>query len=88
MRAALVPFFTYRTSTTVGGWIRRTMRRLWRAYWDRRERQVTALILRSLDCRTLHDIGIDRSEIDSLIYGRPSDRRHTYETDWHRRRAS
>jgi uncharacterized protein YjiS (DUF1127 family) len=32
-------------------------------------------MLRSLDDRALHDIGIDRSEIDSLVYGPPHGRR-------------
>ncbi len=50
----------------------------WRSYWDRRARKVTAQILRTLDERTLRDIGIGPGEIDSVVYGRPGDRRHQY----------
>ena len=38
--------------------------RAWRTYWARKAEQTTVLILRSLDDRTLKDIGIDRSEIE------------------------
>ena len=41
-----------------------------------RAQRATVLMLRSLDGRTLKDIGIDRSEIESVVYGRPDDRRH------------
>jgi uncharacterized protein YjiS (DUF1127 family) len=47
----------------------RLVRAGWRAYWDWRARKATVLILRSLDCRTLHDIGIHPTEIESLVYG-------------------
>jgi uncharacterized protein YjiS (DUF1127 family) len=59
----------------------RLVRRGWQAYWERRARKATVAILRSLDCRTLHDIGIHPSEIDSLVYaGR--DRCRRYDTAW------
>jgi uncharacterized protein YjiS (DUF1127 family) len=56
--------------------------RAWRAYWDWRARRMTAHILRSLDARTLHDIGIGPGEIDSVVYGRPYDRKCRYHAHW------
>ena len=56
-------------------------RRWWHAYWSWRARKATVFILRSLDQRTLNDIGIDRSEIDSLVYG-SGDRRRRYDDAW------
>jgi uncharacterized protein YjiS (DUF1127 family) len=60
----------------------RFARRVWRSYWDRRARHVTAQILRSLDARTLHDIGLSPGEIDSVVYGRPGDRTRKYHAGW------
>jgi uncharacterized protein YjiS (DUF1127 family) len=40
--------------------------RLWNAYWDRQARRATAVMLYALSDRTLADIGVDRSEIESL----------------------
>ena len=57
-------------------------RRLWVAYWDRRARQATVQILRSLDHRTLKDIGLDPAEIESTIYGKPGERLQLYREDW------
>ena len=48
----------------------------WATYWSGRAQRATVLMLQSLDGRTLKDIGIDRSEIESVVYGRPDDRRH------------
>jgi uncharacterized protein YjiS (DUF1127 family) len=50
----------------------------WDAYWTRRAQRSTVMILRSLDDHSLHDIGLDRSEIESVVYGRPGDRRLRY----------
>jgi uncharacterized protein YjiS (DUF1127 family) len=49
--------------------------RAWAAYWNGRAQRATVLVLQSLDSGTLKDIGIDRSEIGSVVYGRPDDRR-------------
>jgi uncharacterized protein YjiS (DUF1127 family) len=43
------------------------LNRWWQAKQEQRRRQITATALYSLDDRTLKDIGIDRSEIVSLI---------------------
>ena len=54
----------------------------WRAYWQRRARRATVLILHSLDERTLRDIGINPSEIESCVYGSGGDRRRRYHETW------
>lgn len=58
--------------------------RIWRAYWDWRVTRTTVLLLRSLDPRTLRDIGIDRSEIESVASdaGRDRRRRHDASRPW------
>jgi uncharacterized protein YjiS (DUF1127 family) len=53
-------------------------RRGWHAYWQRRTRRATLLLLASLDERTLRDIGLSPSEITSVVYGSP-DRIRSYE---------
>ena len=58
------------------------LRRAWRRYLDWRARRMTAHILRSLDERTLRDIGISAGEIDSVVYGRLGDRRCRYHAHW------
>jgi uncharacterized protein YjiS (DUF1127 family) len=46
----------------------------WEAFWTRRAKLATVALLRGLDDRVLHDIGIDRSEIESVVYGNGADR--------------
>ena len=53
--------------------------RLWNAYWDHQARRATAVMLYALSDRTLADIGVDRSEIESLVNSRTEDRRLRYE---------
>ena len=60
------------------------IRRAWYAYWDWRARKATVLLLSALDQRTLHDIGIASSEIESLVYG-AGDRCRRYDATWRRR---
>jgi uncharacterized protein YjiS (DUF1127 family) len=62
--------YTTRMAATASG--------LWQAYMRRRTRRATARILRSLDARTLKDIGISPGEIDSVVYGPNGDRRRRY----------
>src|SRR5438128_1078751 len=54
----------------------------WHAYWQRRARRAAVELLHSLDDRTLHDIGVGRSEISSVVYGRPGDRTRRYDEVW------
>jgi uncharacterized protein YjiS (DUF1127 family) len=57
------------------------VRRAWRAYWEWRARKATILLLHSLDRRTLHDIGVEPSEIESLVCG-GNDRCRRYDASW------
>jgi uncharacterized protein YjiS (DUF1127 family) len=40
---------------------------------ERRQRDAAEAVLQGLDSRTLRDIGVDRSEITSLVYGGDTD---------------
>ena len=55
------------------------LRRGWRTYWERRTRRATLHILYSLDERTLRDIGISPSEIESCVYSGDCRRRRYHE---------
>lgn len=46
----------------------------WDAFWSHRAHRATVMMLRALDDRSLHDIGLDRSEIESVVYGKGTDR--------------
>jgi uncharacterized protein YjiS (DUF1127 family) len=67
-----------RGSPTLAAWFAEGAASLWQAYLGRRAKRATVNILRSLDARTLKDIGIDPSEIESVVYGRPHDRLRRY----------
>jgi uncharacterized protein YjiS (DUF1127 family) len=69
----------------LAGRLARVARRAWRAYWGWRARQATIHLLRALDRRTLHDIGINPSEIESFVHGKCGDRRRAYDEGWRRR---
>ena len=60
------------------------LRRCWDAYWSWRARRMTLNILRTLDDRTLKDIGLSASEIASAVYGREDHRRRCYDENWWR----
>ena len=55
-----------------------TLKSWWEAYWTMRAQRTTLLMLRALDDRSLHDIGVDRSEIESVVYGKPGERTLRY----------
>ena len=55
---------------------------LWRAYWERRARKASIMLLSSLDNRTLDDIGLDRSEIQSFVYDSSKERLRRYQPTW------
>jgi len=76
---------SYRATPTWAGRIGRVARRAWHTYWDWRARQATVEILRALDNRTLHDIGLSRSEIESVVRDARRERRHCYDEGWRRR---
>ena len=67
----------------LGTQIARMLRRSWEAYWSWRAKQATVSILRTLDRRTLEDIGVNASEIESVVYG-SADRRRCYDETWWR----
>ncbi|HXF54625.1 MAG TPA: DUF1127 domain-containing protein [Hyphomicrobiaceae bacterium] len=52
------------------GWVRAR----YAAYAEERARCRTVQILRALDDRTLKDIGVERSDIGSFVYGRRGER--------------
>jgi uncharacterized protein YjiS (DUF1127 family) len=58
----------------LGGFVQRE----WRAFLARKAQRGTVRVLQGLDDATLRDIGLSRSEIDSFVYGRASDRRQHY----------
>lgn len=68
-----------RQRSTFAGRIGSLIAKVWRAYWDWRVKRTTVLILHSLDRRTLHDIGIDPSEIESLVHDAGRSRRRSYD---------
>lgn len=47
----------------------------WKGYLARRRLKATVWTLQGLDDRTLHDIGLDRSEIESAVLARRGEHR-------------
>ena len=58
------------------------LRDLWRAYWAHRARRTSIVLLSSLDDRTLADIGLARSEIESVVREKSKHRLRHYTPDW------
>ena len=73
---------THHATPTLATRAARIARRAWHTYWDWRARQATVEILRALDTRTLHDIGLSRGEIESVVHGKRGDRRLCYDAGW------
>ncbi len=69
------------TAITLAARVDAVVRRAWQAYWKRRARRATVLILCSLDRRTLRDMGIHPSELESCVYGK-GDRLRRYHDTW------
>ena len=57
------------------GYVGRGILRLWHAYRAHRERRAAKAQLMALDDHMLKDIGLDRSEIDSVLLDTSQDRR-------------
>jgi uncharacterized protein YjiS (DUF1127 family) len=72
----------HRTAPTLAVKVAAVARRAWQAYWDWRARQATIEILRALDSRTLRDIGLSRSEIESVVRDKHGERRRCYDAGW------
>jgi uncharacterized protein YjiS (DUF1127 family) len=60
---------------SIGHKVASLTRHVWTRYWTRRAARATAAMLHTLDDRALKDIGLDRSEIESVVYGERSGRR-------------
>jgi uncharacterized protein YjiS (DUF1127 family) len=69
-------------TATTDLWPVQSLRGLWRAYWARRARRASILLLGSLDDRALADIGLARSEIESVVSDRSGQRMRSCEPDW------
>lgn len=54
-----------------------TIKRLFRRYLEHRKQRRALAELRSVDPGTLKDMGIDRSEVTSIVYGNPNGRRRS-----------
>ena len=80
-----VQFTTTPNSLTPAARVAEMLKGAWHAYLDWRARHATLRILRSLDSRTLHDIGLHADEIESAVYGKRGDRKRWYDVNWHRR---
>ena len=80
-----VQFTTARSSSTRAARVAEPMKGMWHAYLDWRARHATLRILRSLDSRTLNDIGLHRDEIESVVCSRRGDRKRWYDANWRRR---
>jgi uncharacterized protein YjiS (DUF1127 family) len=50
----------------------------WSRYWTRRAEHATVGLLHALDDRALKDIGLDRSEIESVVYNASRGERRIY----------
>ena len=59
--------------------VQRVVSRAWSGFWRRRSMKATIRVLNGLDDRMLKDIGIDRSEIESIASTEGQGRRRRYD---------
>ena len=65
-------------SETESSWLHKAggvAKSAWSAYWEHRANRAAVAMLQSMDGQTLRDIGINRNEIESVVYGPPRQRR-------------
>ena len=81
-------FTTVRNPSTPVARIAGVLKGIWHAYRKWRARKATIEILQGLDRRTLRDIGVDPSEIESIVYDRRGEGRRWYDANWRWRSRS
>jgi len=79
---ALAPCSSYEAEPSPLSRLLRLLKGAWEAYWSWRAKCATVAILRTLDRRTLADIGLQASEIESAVFGAPGDRPRAYDEAW------
>ena len=79
-----VQFTTVHARSTPATRIAGILSGAWHAVRGWRARKATVEILQSLDGRTLRDIGVDRSEIESIVYGKRDGGKRWYDANWRR----
>jgi uncharacterized protein YjiS (DUF1127 family) len=67
---------------SLSAWIAGRLRKAFERLLEAQGRRATRDILRSLEHRTLKDIGIHPNEIDSVVYSERNDRKRRYDADW------
>jgi uncharacterized protein YjiS (DUF1127 family) len=70
---------TLQTSEANASWVQKiggVAKSAWHAFWERRANRAAVVMLQSMDAQALHDIGVNRSEIESMVYGARRDRRN------------
>ena len=68
MAQAMRPLSRPAGRTSVGRRVADMAQHAWSRYWTRRAEHATVGLLHALDDRALKDIGLDRSEIESVVY--------------------
>jgi uncharacterized protein YjiS (DUF1127 family) len=69
---------TRAVTATVMDLLSAAVRMWWHSHEEKRRRRETVRALQGLDDRLLKDIGLSRSEIESIVATRGGDRRHRY----------
>jgi len=65
----------------------RALSAMWCGHITWQAKRATIAVLHELDERTLKDIGLDRSEIESVVLGATGERLRTYDDKWWRTRS-